>query len=527
MSDAPAISLVVAAGTARGDRAAFEAALARCSPVAGGHELIVEPTRRGDAGKAWNRGAAHARGALLLFLRDDARPGPDCLTAHAVPHREGPGTLVVGRLVPEREGGLARYLARPGADALDRVDPRPRAPRLLECCGHTLSMTRQRFDETRGFAEDLEWGWEAELAHRVRSAGTAPLFIPTPVGARVLPDGTREAADEMARAGRASVALYQHCPPLLAELELGGFSAAGNWPLVARRALLSLGAPVSLPAAFCALFRGESLERYQRFLASYFYWRGVWQAANPELRRRLAYGPVVLMYHAVGDDGQPAGRYIVPRAAFARQLAWLWLAGYRVIGADQLVTRRINFRLPPARSVAITFDDGYADNHRLAVPELRRRHFPATFYVVTTRLGASNNWDAEGELAGRPLMTSAQVIDLERYGMEIGAHTRRHPALAGLAATILADEVGGSRADLEEVLCRPVRTFAYPYGSVDGPGREAVERAGFGGAYCSRSGINDPIAPGYDLRRIEVRGTDSLLDFALALWRGRRRTPRG
>lgn len=62
------------------------------------------------------------------------------------------------------------------------------------------------------------------------------------------------------------------------------------------------------------------------------------------------------------------------------------------------------------------------------------------------------------------------------------------------------------------------------FGSVDEAGVRVVERAGFEGAYCNRPGINDPAAPGYTLGRVEVRGTDSLLGFALALWRGRRWT---
>jgi hypothetical protein len=40
---------------------------------------------------------------------------------------------------------------------------------------------------------------------------------------------------------------------------------------------------------------------------------------------------------------------------------------------------------------------------------------------------------------------------------------------------------------------------------------------------CSRSGFNDPAAPDYALRRVEVRGTDSLTAFARAVRRGHRR----
>ena len=522
MSDLPAISVVVASEAAPGAGDAFTAALAGCTAVSGGHEVVQEPVARGDVGAAWNRAAARARGTLLLFLRDDVRPAANLLTAHLELHDHTPDAVAVGRLAVDDRASLEAHLLRIGGDALDRAFPRPHAPRLLECCGQTLSISRARFAGSTGFAEQLEWGWEAELVQRLRTRGATFLLGPDPVGTRVLPTRVGEIAGALAAAGRASVALFRHCPPLLAELELGGFHSSGEWAVTARRALLAMGGPLTLLSVLTPLFRGGAREPCQRFLTSYFYWRGVWQAADRRLRRELAYGPVVLMYHAIGDALEAPGHYRVPRRAFARQLAWLSLAGYRVIGAEELVIRRANFRLPPARSVAITFDDGYGDNYHLAVPELHRRRFPATFYVVTGCAGASNTWDDAGELAGRPLMTWKQVAELERLGMEVGAHSRRHPALAGRPAGVLDDEVAGSRGDMARALEHEVRTFAYPYGSVDDAAALAVARAGFDGAYCSRSGINDPAAPAYALRRVEVRGTDSLLAFAVAVWRGRR-----
>lgn len=81
--------------------------------------------------------------------------------------------------------------------------------------------------------------------------------------------------------------------------------------------------------------------------------------------------------------------------------------------------------------------------------------------------------------------------------------------------------VAGSRADLERTLGRPVRTFAYPFGRVGEAIKDAVKVAGFDAAWGSRSGVSDPAAPDFALPRIEVRGTDSLLSFAVAIWRGR------
>ena len=83
-------------------------------------------------------------------------------------------------------------------------------------------------------------------------------------------------------------------------------------------------------------------------------------------------------------------------------------------------------------------------------------------------------------------------------------------------------EVRGSREDLERDLARPVRSFAYPFGDNDAQLLTLVRQAGYEGACCTRPGINDPATPAFELCRVEVQGTDSLLTFARLVWRGMR-----
>lgn len=71
---------------------------------------------------------------------------------------------------------------------------------------------------------------------------------------------------------------------------------------------------------------------------------------------------------------------------------------------------------------------------------------------------------------GRPshrVMSPEEVNRLADGGLvEIGAHTRTHPVLAAQPAAEQAAEVRQSKARLEELLGRPVVSFAYPFGSV-------------------------------------------------------------
>ncbi|MEV7188642.1 polysaccharide deacetylase family protein [Kitasatospora sp. NPDC093102] len=129
------------------------------------------------------------------------------------------------------------------------------------------------------------------------------------------------------------------------------------------------------------------------------------------------------------------------------------------------------------RLVGLTFDDGYADFARSAVPILQTYGFGATAYVVADLLGRDNDWDTEGPR--RKLLTVQEVTELAAAGWEICSHGLGHQALPGLSAEDLAVQTQESRRLLEEAVGGPVAGFCYPYGAVDLPAALAVRDAGY------------------------------------------------
>jgi peptidoglycan/xylan/chitin deacetylase (PgdA/CDA1 family) len=170
--------------------------------------------------------------------------------------------------------------------------------------------------------------------------------------------------------------------------------------------------------------------------------------------------------------------------------------------------------------VVITFDDGYVDNDALAYPILRHHSFVATIFPVTGAMGGANTWDQDGDLAGRPIISPTAIRAMARGGISFGAHTRTHPILSTLQEDRAIEEIDGSRRDLECELAGQASTFAYPYGQCTPEIEALVRQAGFAGAVGIREGLNGPATSPFSLRRTEIRGTDSLLRFALALWLG-------
>jgi peptidoglycan/xylan/chitin deacetylase (PgdA/CDA1 family) len=185
--------------------------------------------------------------------------------------------------------------------------------------------------------------------------------------------------------------------------------------------------------------------------------------------------PMILMYHGVADAAEDPYLLCVAPSRFAEQMAWLKRRGLHGVGIGTLVDAMRRGRA--RKLVGITFDDGYTSVLEKALPELKRHRFGASVFIISGRLGGTNDWD-EGPVF--PLMSDSQVRELAAEpGIEIGSHSRTHVRLAGLTGEQLAAEAGGSKADLTTLLDAPVRGFAYPYGSMDAAARRAVQDAGY------------------------------------------------
>ncbi|AUG80295.1 polysaccharide deacetylase [Kitasatospora sp. MMS16-BH015] len=185
--------------------------------------------------------------------------------------------------------------------------------------------------------------------------------------------------------------------------------------------------------------------------------------------------PWILMYHSVADEEDDPYLLTVSPRRFAAQMDWLRRTGRRGVSIRELLAARAEGRAD--HLVGLTFDDGYADFARHAVPVLHRHGFTATAYVVPDLLGSDNGWDVMGPR--KRLLTTEQVPELAAAGWEIGSHGLGHQALPGLPPEVLATQTRESRRALEELVGGPVTGFCYPYGAVDLPATLAVQEAGY------------------------------------------------
>ena len=215
-----------------------------------------------------------------------------------------------------------------------------------------------------------------------------------------------------------------------------------------------------------------------------------------------------------------------PDAARFDALMRLIARAFRVMTLGEAIDHLAQGSLPQ-RALTITFDDGYADNARVALPILQRHGLRATFFVASGFVDGGRMWNdtviecirrcdaATIDLAGFGLgsvalgdagqrrqaiaallprlkylppeqreaaivrlqsacgvdrlpddlmMRSTEVRALHAAGMEVGAHTQNHPILTSLTPAAAEDEIVRGRAELEAMTGACVDVFAYPNG---------------------------------------------------------------
>lgn len=134
--------------------------------------------------------------------------------------------------------------------------------------------------------------------------------------------------------------------------------------------------------------------------------------------------------------------------------------------------------------VVLTFDDADTSFLEYVMPILEELDFPATVFAVASQLGQHARWVKDSRNA-IPLMSAQQLRSLLAHRVEIGSHSMSHRKLTELTEAQAFSEMRDSRVMLEDVLGRPVRSFAYPHGCYDAAITHLAAVAGYIDAYST------------------------------------------
>jgi peptidoglycan/xylan/chitin deacetylase (PgdA/CDA1 family) len=140
-------------------------------------------------------------------------------------------------------------------------------------------------------------------------------------------------------------------------------------------------------------------------------------------------------------------------------------AGYSAVTLQEL-SGFIERRVPlPAKTIVITFDDGFRNFYTEALPALCEHGFKATVFLVTGFCGGHNDWAGNpAELPRSELLSWSEIRDASGYGIEFGSHTTTHPDLTRLTRDEVEREITASKHKIADELGIVPVTFAYPFG---------------------------------------------------------------
>ncbi len=210
-----------------------------------------------------------------------------------------------------------------------------------------------------------------------------------------------------------------------------------------------------------------------------------------------------LLYHRVADVHP--NTWTIGWERFRYQMEWL-RERFDVVSlaeAQQRIATDENTR----PTVCITFDDGYAENCDKAIPWLIEKNIPVTYFVTSDNILSGRPFPHD--VAANCLLepnTAAQIQTMAEAGIEIGAHTRTHPDLGRVTCLEeLTEEIVGSKQDLEALLERRVRYFAFPYGlheNMTNAGFAIAYQAGFAGVCSAYGAYNMPGSDSFHIQRI-------------------------
>ena len=234
----------------------------------------------------------------------------------------------------------------------------------------------------------------------------------------------------------------------------------------------------------------------------------------------------ILIFHRVLSEADPIFPNEPDARRFDQVMGWVktW---FNVMPLDAAVDA-LKMRNLPTRAMAITFDDGYADNYSVALPILKKHGLPATFFIATSFLDGGRMWNdtvvesvrntslgsidcsklglgilsvdsieekratlgrlipalkhlqnqaradavayvaecCASTLPDDLMLSTSDLRSLRAAGMGIGAHTVSHPILARIDAKQAQFEIAESRYTLEAVLGEHISFFAYPNGKL-------------------------------------------------------------
>lgn len=238
-------------------------------------------------------------------------------------------------------------------------------------------------------------------------------------------------------------------------------------------------------------------------IAAYNWTVGPIRTVNVRALKNNGQLPVaILFYHRVADTC--LNGWTISRQGFTRHLDWLQ-ANFDLVSLEES-RKRIASGFNDRPTVAITFDDGYAENSEFALPLLLERRIPFSYFITLRNVVEQRPFEHDCK-SHQPLPVDSldTIRALSAIGVDIGCHTLTHPDCGKLSEPQLRREIIDAGKELEDLLGCPVPHFAFPFGqsrNMTARGFALCREFGYRAVCSSYGGMNAIGQDSFHLQRI-------------------------
>lgn len=230
------------------------------------------------------------------------------------------------------------------------------------------------------------------------------------------------------------------------------------------------------------------------------------------IRNILAYGYAKLLYLNGSVDKAVkeglSGDHILSiyfhnpeKGLFEKCVKWLKRKGYKFLSVDELIQIRDGLIKFPKGGVIVTVDDGWKENIPNIVRISKKESIPVTIFITAEPLKTMNSYwwsyvkkanqlnipiqsieelkkidnskrvkiinDLRSKIiVEKESMTISELKEInENKIITIGSHTVSHPILTKCSHLESSYEIKSSKEELEKIINKPVKYFAYPNGN--------------------------------------------------------------
>ena len=235
-------------------------------------------------------------------------------------------------------------------------------------------------------------------------------------------------------------------------------------------------------------------------------------------------GVRVLMYHKISEE--KTDYLTVNIEQFESHLKHLQSLDYQYITTQNLIDFYCEKIALPSKPILLTFDDGYLDNLTLAYPILKRYNALATIFIPSHFVGQKTSWDSVAEMT----MSLENLRQLDPSVFSLALHSHEHISYQNLSLEDIEKDVLQNLNFFTKNNLPFAPALAYPYGGR--PKNAAIlrgmknvfEKHKIQLAFRIGNRINPfKIKDFYELKRIDIRGTDSFETFKKKVAKGRER----